>query len=237
MSVELKRNGEKLHATAPVSIVEQLDVELDSGNARFLRTEKENSSLFAPLSTYEIAVDGTKFNFVGTDSRALVCKTSADGGIYSHDLSLTEPSKLLQGVLIDGFAVSQPEEENNRVSLFDVLKRLLSVTPFDEPMFELTTNSAVTGVLRIMKSPEFRWNAQTTLWECLLQIAAVIDAMPRLVEDETGNLRVISFDFINASAIEVESIEDGRTNTTGQRVDESQYNSALSTIVDNLSEA
>ncbi|MDE7455002.1 MAG: hypothetical protein K2M64_04155 [Clostridia bacterium] len=160
-----------------------------------------------------------------------------NGGIYKHQVSLIEPSKLLQGVTIDGFGVSQPEEYKKRQSLEDVLLRLFQVAILDAPKrFSLTQDSTVRRVLSTVKSPEFKWNTQTTLWECLVQIGAVIDAMPRLVSDDKGNFTVVTFDFINACDTIVDNLDDELTNALGLNVEESQYNTALSAIVENLRE-
>lgn len=165
---------------------------------------------------------------------------SPNSGVYSHQVSLTEPSKLLQGVMIDGFGVSQPENYDDRQTLKAVVDRLLDVTPFDDaqskPTYKLTDNSAVVNALKAVKSPEFKWNTQASLWECLVQVGAVIDAMPMLVADSKGEFTIVTFEFVNAYENEVTSIDDGLTNAFGESVDERLYNSALSSIVENLRE-
>lgn len=248
--------------------------------------------------------------------------TSSSDGIYSHRLSMTEPSKLLQGVMIDGFGVTQPEQlypmkivasdssditsekdgtnsykhtasgtvtfsstvkactivgdsnyngvsivalpngntvswtaiwQNNLAgyggaiynvtitatlvdSLLDVVKRLFKTATFDETVFTLTADTKVTNALAAVASPEFKWNTQTSVWECLVQIGAVIDAIPRLVEDASGNLTVVTFEFVNSWDNVLETLDDGSTNVIGESVEESQYNTSLSSIVENLRE-
>ena len=162
---------------------------------------------------------------------------SNDDNIYSHQVALTEPSKLLQGVMIDGFGVSQPEDYSSRKTLQDVVERLLTVTPFDGQRFTLTDDDTVVEALQAVKSPQFKWNTQTTLWECLLQVGAVIDAMPRLVADMHGNYTVVTFDFVNAFVGDEEYIDDAAANAFGENVNETQYNTALSAIVENLRES
>lgn len=158
-------------------------------------------------------------------------------GVYLHEVSLTEPSKLLQGVMIDGFGVTQPEDETKRKTLYYVVNRLLAVTPFDGQRFTLTNKASVIGVLKSVKSPEFKWNTQTTLWECLLQIGAVIDAVPRLVMDNRGKYTVVTFDFVNAFGNKADNISDQWTNAEGQNINEGLYNTALSAVVENLRES
>ena len=143
--------------------------------------------------------------------------------------------------MIDGFGVSQPENYDDRQTLKAVVDRLLAVTPFDDaqsemPTFTLTNDETVLNALSSVKSPQFKWNTQTSLWECLVQVGAVIDAMPMLVKGTDGNYTVVTFEFVNAYEHEVKSIDDGLTNAFGDSVDERLYNSALSSIVENLRE-
>ena len=67
-----------------------------------------------------------------------------------------------------------------------------------------------------------------------MQIGAVIDAIPRLTN--SGNYTTITFDFINAFDNEVDAIETGATNATGESVAEGQYNTRLRSIVENVLE-
>ena len=178
-------------------------------------------------------------------------------GIYLHQVALTEPSKLLQGVMIDGLGVTQPEAYDNRKSLLDVVNRLLAVYSFDDQNSELTEDETagdeavafagqkftltkslnVLNALSTVKSPEFKWNTQTSLWECLLQIGAVIDAMPRLIADIYGKYTIVTFNFVNAFVGKVDSIDDSLTNAIGENIDEIQYNTALCSVVENLRES
>lgn len=240
-------------AQATIEIDEQLDTSLDSGTIKYLTKEADSKGLNEALAGYSIItedivtdggiINGLKCDFVGIDSRALVRREGDGQSIYSHQVSLTEPSKILQGVMIDGFAVTQPGEYRLQ-TLLDVVDRLFLVTPFARVIdalqiplwFSLTKDPVVTKALHGVESPEFKWNTQTTLWECLLQVGAVIDAVPRLVADDKGNYTVVTFEFVNAYNNYVDAIDDGATNAAGESVDESQYNTALSTIVENVRE-
>lgn len=238
---------------SPIELEEQLDLSLDSGIVKYLLWQGEYiygssrvQGLNPQLAQCAIDVDNSggekvRFDFVGIDSRALVKKT-VNASLYSHHIALTEASKLLQGVLIDGLGVTQPEELDTRKTLLDVVNRLLNTNPFDysrttNKQFALTDDTNVVAALTAVKSPEFKWNTQTTIWECLSQVGAVIDAMPRLVADATGNYTVVTFEFVNAFGNEVLSVDDAVTNAIGENVDESQYNTALSAIVENLRES
>ena len=138
--------------------------------------------------------------------------------------------------MIDGFGVSQPETYDDRQTLFDSVNRFLTFTTFDGKRFSLTADTNVINVLKSVKSPEFKWNTQTTLWECLLQAGAVVDAIPRLVADSNGDYTVVTFDFVNSYTNEVISISDTWTNVEGENLEENQYNTALSSVVENLRE-
>ena len=249
MSVRVELNkAQYLQALCPVTITEQLSTELDGGDLKYLITEPKTEGVQAPLSQYTVTVTDTTgatetFQFVGTDTRALIAATDANNGVYKHSVSLTEASKFLQGIMIDGLAVSQPEEESERSNLLTVVNRLLAVTPFDNSRsavrFTLDlTGNAYYGYLMLVNtvSPQFRWNTQTTLWECLVQVGAVIDAIPRITADANGNFTEIAFDLINTYDYEVQDLYDGADNAEGDSVEEGQYNTALSAIVENLME-
>lgn len=313
--------------TSPIVVENQLDVSLDSGTLNYIKTELNGEELNEPLAGYTVGIGGKTFEFIGMDSRALLRKNVSGQSIYKHQVSLTEPSKLLQGVLIDGFGVSQPEEVMtvsetktvkqdspiqsianmgryahraegaiktsekvtgilsvqgstpnttptahydkeiseiiwnvqwydstpsygnpytvtivftceylNASTLEDVVEHLLTVNPLDGSIYSLTAENAVRAALRSVIAPEFKWNTQTTLWECLLQIGAVIDAMPRLVSNSNGNYTVVTFEFVNTYGNAVENISDQWTNADGQNVEESQYNTTLRSLVENLRE-
>ena len=213
-----------LKVSSDISEANPINVQYDKGKITWEVTWASKSRYSLPL--------GVQIEYEGV---------STNSGIYSHQVSLTEPSKLLQGVMIDGFAVTQPEEYDKRDTLYAVVNRLLAVTPFDgvndaTQMFSLTNNTAVVNALAGIKSPQFKWNTQTTLWECLLQVGAVIDAIPRLVADTYGNYTVVTFYFVNAYSNYADSIDDSATNIVGESVDESLYSTALSAVVENLRE-
>lgn len=243
----LNKDGttETVQALCPIAVAEQLGVELDGGTMRFIRTESHSQGVVAPLSDFSVSVDTSDenetFSFIGTDSRSLLVNNGMSGGIYKHSVNFVEASKLLQGIMIDGFAVTQPDDIAQRDSLYDVLQRLLIVAPFDyaqstTPKFQITQDTTVILVLNNTVAPQFKWNTQTSLWECLVQIGAVIDAIPRLIRATNGQFIVVTFSFVNVYATEANAIYDGATNVVGENVEEGQYNTALSAIVENLME-
>ena len=240
------------NVTVTMQVDEQHNLQLDAGNFNYYVYETEGKDgLFPPFSMYCIAqTDGTNTMseyFVGIDSRTQLRTAWANTGtvqdcpIYQHGVSLIEPSKLLQGVLIDGFKVTQPEDTADRLSLLAVLQRLLAVTPLTAsggaPLYTVTTDTDVVAVLTETISPQFEWNTQTTLWECLCDIGAVIDCIPRLTISADGNtFSVITFDFVDNSDTVYSDIVDEFTNVVGESLDEQQFNTQLGAVVENIIE-
>lgn len=228
-NVVFRHNGTVVStAIVPVSYTRRLSEEFDNGTGTYYST---NGEMNAPIDKYEIIVSQKTYDFIGTEEVAKV-----KNGLYKHVVYLTEPTKLLEGVLIDGFAVSQPKAENLRKTLYEVVTRLLAVTPFDESIYTLTTQAAIVGVLQATISPEFRFNTQTTLFECLMEVGAVINAFPRLTKDGNGEFTVVTFDFINEYGQAVTASPFIDVSAYGENVDEEQYHSKLAAVVENLIE-
>lgn len=229
MICTLKHNGTSLAVIAPVKWAERLSEEFYSGTETYYSTQ---STANPPLDGYELTVGTRTFDFIGTEEVAKV-----KNGLYKHTVYLTEPTKLLEGTLIDGFAVTQPETDTNRKTLYDVIERLLAVNPFDGSIYTITTEQTVVNALLAAISPEFRWNTQTTLYECLMEAGAVINAIPRLLKDSTGAFTIVSFDFINEFKQAATSpFTTDNVNAYGESVDEAQFNSRLAAVVENLIE-
>lgn len=247
LTVKLKENDEivTLNAATPLEIIQDLTTELDNGSVSYYRTENDYKGTVEPLAPYYVTVISQEgggllvdyFDFVGIDSRAIVSRGENNNSLYKHSVNLTEPTKLLEGVLIDGFGVAQPEEYANRKTLLQVVTRLLAVTALrGSALFTLTNDARVRQVLSEVKSPEFKWGSQATLSECLMQIAQVVDALPRLIRDSDNNFTIVTFDFINDYSNEVSVIMDGYSNTFGENTEENQYNTALGAVVENVRE-
>lgn len=237
ITATLKHDGTSLAVISPVKWAERLSEEFDSGTVTYYSTQ---STANPPLDGYELTITETQgsttstrtFDFIGTEEVAKV-----KNGLYKHTVYLTEPTKLLEGTLIDGFAVTQPETEENRKTLYDVIERLLAVNPFDGSIYTITTDQTVVTALLGAISPEFRWNTQTTLYECLMEAGAVINAIPRLLKNSVGEFTVVSFDFINEFKQAATSpFTTDNVNAYGESVDEAQFNSRLAAVVENLIE-
>ena len=125
-------------------------------------------------------------------------------GYYAHNLTLVEPTRLLMGIPIEGMKVTQPQDGTAKDSLYTVAERLLRVcrlTKGGTPQkIWLTDDEETVALLQNTDSPEFSWEAETQLWECLKDIGSVINCMPRLtVEHSTASFTfdTIVFDKIN----------------------------------------
>nr|DAO90238.1 MAG TPA: hypothetical protein [Caudoviricetes sp.] len=246
MNITIKRGSETLHGIVPLDLQWRLNEQLDGGTANYIKTEDKALGANTPLDKYIVTIDNETFEFVGMDSFAVwkrqrASRTDESGNvsfytaeIRKHQLALTEPTKLLQGVMIDGFQVTQPNPPTK--TLKDVVTRVLKYSPFDGQRFYLTTDTTIVSVLTATISPEFRWNTQTTLFEVLQDIGAVINAIPRLVSGANGEFTVVTYDFVDDYGTAVTDLADGFTTDTGNSVDGDQYNSELTAVVENLTE-
>lgn len=243
-----------LQALAPIGITERLSAELDSGAFSFMAVGDSAPKQFA---LYKITAqdEGTtdapvEFPFYGIHQRALMSRTSSSQVIHKYDVQLTEPSKLLEGILIDGFGVAQPEDVAQRKSLLDVLEDLLVKATLDRQtiaknaiVLDLDVNAV--APFATIKSPEFHWNPQSTLWECLEQIGQCADAIPRLsvtptvVDGETVERYTLTYDFINDGGETFDTDSDlAKVSVTGlgESLNENQFASALGSVVENVRE-
>lgn len=246
MAVLIMYNGEEqeLQTLCPINITQELSTELDSGTASFIQSGMKLNKPFSAYAVQSVHNDGSGaeflaiFHFVGIDKAALLrSKVGNNKALSKHTVELVEPSKLLEGILIDGFGVTQPEDLSTGTTLDSVVRRLLSVANLDRDVFHLTTDEEVLNALSRV-SPEFKWNPQTTLWECLEQAGAVIDAIPRLIDTNTFgfNYTTVTFDFINESNRVVAEMLDAYALPHGESISANQYNSSLGAVVENLLE-
>lgn len=244
LKVEKKENGTWQDITSkcqyPISISQRLDRELDGGSFAFISNDSTKDKIVAPLTRHRItASDSTgtiEADFVGASQRALM-RNSVDGytALFKHNVALTETTKLLEGVLIDGMGVTQPNTGAQK-SLYDVVKRLLKYT--NKGQFVFTDNANIRTLFENTESPQFRWSPQSTLWECLLDIASVIDAIPYLEEVIVSSRTQLQVNFLllNTNETKVDTLIDEYTYSYGESVNEQQYNSKLSAIVENIKE-
>lgn len=179
----------------PLTITERRDRELDDGDFLFCEFNNTTSKAVEPYTLFRVTLnDGVNTPitayFNGAGQRAMLRNKWGNGAensqkaLFRHAVALTEKTKDTQGVLIDGFAVTQ--DVNESVTLKDVADRLFAVTPVKAvgdtvtEQYSLTDDERVLSVLRNTKAPEYKWNCQSTLWECLCDIGDTIGAIPRV---------------------------------------------------------
>ena len=105
-----------------------------------------------------------------------------------EEIELVELTRWLMGIMIDGRKVTQPisGEKKDLGTVCDELLQTERLQGHSIPMtgtisrrrFFLSQNTK--DELNKVISPEFHWEAGTLLWECLLDIGNVINAIPRL---------------------------------------------------------
>ena len=219
---------ETIEHVFPLDFVTRLNQELDSGEVAFFSDEH----IFPPFQMCRLTINEEQFYFYGNDTAQWIAPPCSK---LKHKISLVEPTKELEGVLIDGRAIVQPITGEQQ-TLLDILEDLLSVTPLrlsgQEQPYVLTSETRIKEKLQGRVSPEFRWGSQTTLWECLLDIGACIDAIPRLTYNEIKTAyNTITFDFVNEK---ITALEDFDYNGILESFDEAQYCTAIESYVENL---
>lgn len=187
---------QSLYNTAEFS--ERLDEELDTGNVQTITSSAEPfEDCCMTRVTLSDDVDTKEAYFCGFDT-----VEKRGGGYFIHSLDLCEPTRLLMGVFIDGRRITQPLEEDAKKSLYSVTAELLETCEtlgVDETTrFTLDEACEAVELMKELVSPEFYWDAGTSLWECLCDIANVINCIPRLIVngDKTA-FSVITLDRVN----------------------------------------
>ena len=188
---------QKLYNTADFS--ERLDEELDTGNVQTITSSAEpfEDCCMAHLIVQDSLGEIIEGYFCGFDT-----VEKRGGGYFIHSLDLCEPTRLLMGIFIDGRRITQPLEETQKKSLYTVATELLetceTLSSDETPRFALDEDCEAVALMKDIISPEFYWDAGTSLWECLCDIGNVINCIPRLIvnEDKTA-FSVITFDKVN----------------------------------------
>lgn len=194
----------------PVEISEKLSEELDSGELKFYTDSRENDGkemLYPQMTMFSIEIDtGTErarqFYFYGTDTAEKL-----NPYLWKHRVMLVEPTKDLEGVILDGLGFAQPEDNSKRMTLYGIVQRLLACTPlrtYLQPQkYTLTDEEEIVEILQAQTVeekllPEFFWSSQTTLKEALCDIGAYCNLYPRLtLNPATNEYTLITFDEVN----------------------------------------
>lgn len=169
---------------------ERLDEQLDSASMQVISKNSRSFPDFSMIKIIRKDLDGNeeKAYFYGFDK-----VEKRMWNYYIHSLELIEPTRRLMGVLIDGKAVVQPLDGSKK-NLWDTAGTLLlegtartinETASFRLAMLGHEKYSKNTFYLMLnTPSPEFYWQAQTSLWECLCDIGNVINCIPRLTANE-----------------------------------------------------
>lgn len=225
----------------PVELSEKLSEELDSGEIDFYT---DTEILYPQMTKFSVEIDvgskkRKKFYFYGTDTFQKL-----NPKLFKHRVSLVEPTKDLEGVILDGLGFAQPEDNSARMTLYVITQRFLKCTPLrkqgQEQKYTLISEYDAPEIIALLKSqtvdekllPEFYWSSQTNMKEALVDIGAYCNLYPRLtLNPVTNEYTVITFDEVNKVKEVLESI-GGITDISFQ--DSEQYCSELETNAQNV---
>ena len=181
----------------------RLDEQLDTGS---VMTITESAESIPPMTHALLQISDNEENTLSMPAYCFDTVEIRGQGYCAHHLTLVEPTRLLMGILIDGMKVTRPQDGSAKDSLYTVADRLLRVcrlTKGGKPQkFWLTDDEEIVTLLKNNDSPEFAWEAETQLWECLKDIGSVINCMPRLTSANPDvylsfNFNTVTFDKIN----------------------------------------
>lgn len=232
LNIYKAQNGvwQGVNAFYPVMFSHKINLEFDSGalNSFELGTREIKPYTLVKIEVGDNANALDTFYFYTTPSESW--RPTERNQIAWN---LVEPAKELQGVFLDG--ITSTYIDGAQKTLLSVIQRLLRVTPLRKEgqaqKYTLTTDLPVVERLTAY-APEFRWSAQTSLWEALVDIGACINAIPRLTANGNATkFDTITFDFVNTL----------KPTTTAERfvgrlrsVNEEQYCTALESNAQNL---
>lgn len=232
LNIYKAQNGEwqSVNAFYPVMFSHKINLEFDSGafNSFELGTREIKPYTLVKIEVGDTANALDTFYFYTTPSESW--RPTERNQIAWQ---LVEPAKELQGVFLDG--ITSTYIDGAQKTLLTVVQRLLRVTPLRKEgqaqKYTLTTDLAVVERLTAY-APEFRWSAQTSLWEALVDIGACINAIPRLTANGNATkFDTITFDFVNTLK---PTTTDERFVGRLRSVNEEQYCSALESNAQNL---
>lgn len=178
----------------------RLDEQLDTGSVQIIASD---SQPIRPMSMTELIFSDGE-NTLSLPAYGFDMVEIRGTGYCVHNLTLCEPTRRFMGILIDGVKVTQPTDESGEAkkSLYEVAQRLLKTYALMRAEaaaeFTVTTDPDVVSLLENTEAPEFTWEAETLLWECLKDIGNVINCMPRLeFNADKTDFSVLTFDRIN----------------------------------------
>lgn len=219
----------------PITFSQRGDKELDGGSFQYYTTEKD---LYPQFALYKIQIDEEVYEWHG-----FVKNAKLRNNLWKVTVSLVEITKVAEGEIIDGFKVTQPRTGTQK-RLNEVLLRILRHTPALQPTkalyqkYRYNVADQPEGIVEALEntiSPEFEFNTQTTLWEALLQIGDCFGALPKIIV-VNNQYRVVYYFVNQATSTETQIDTDTNVFASGKMIDESQFNSRLSTLAENVIE-
>ena len=192
------------------SLHEKLDESLDIGSMTIPSVTR--STPYTMFDIIQVKLDGEEVfaQLIGGDTVQLVSKNPK---MYKHNLSLVELTKMLELFIISGKTFTQPTDGTTTYTLAEVITILNDTTQLEleelvdsTRLFKWDSSCDYYSLLNGISSPEFTFK-DMTLREALNEVCSYIGAIPRLVLNDGGILR-LTFDFVNELKELIESESD-----------------------------
>ena len=179
-------------------ITERKDEELDSGVIVIVSNRAEQ---YDPFTKVEILLNNVSVDYTFIiDSDQVILLKKDEPYYYQHTISLIEPTKILERIIVDNISFTQPRNEAVvRYYMDDVLIRLRDITPLrklseiNNYAFDFDVN--LLNELSTIPAPQFRFSNQNLL-QVLIEIFRYFNAFPR-VKTFSGSVPVITADYLN----------------------------------------
>jgi len=218
-------NIEFLHAET-ISIVEKLSEELDSGAVTIPVSSR--ATHYKRWSKVTILMDNVETGLIlWGDKVDVVIKGVTP--YYSHTLTLIEPTKILERVMVPSITFTQPLD-STFYTMADVIQRIIDVAPVEKTSLLVSTRACVMSAalvarLNTIDAPQF-FIRKSNMREVFIQVLAYVNAVPRLGLDG-----VLDADFLNE--IDGEIVIDS---TIGyqQSASSEDYATSMESYVDNV---
>lgn len=179
--------------TYPMSLYNKFNEELDSGEFNLNATIK--SFPYEPFTKVKITFEDAsiKYFYIDTD---YVTETAANSARYNHFITIVEPTKILERIIIPNRGFTQPLIYANWLTIEEVIQDILdtakTLTKAERDLggiIDIIIDPSISAFLEV-KSPEFTFK-QMTLWDALSTIGKFIYAIPRMTDFNT-----LTFDFL-----------------------------------------
>ena len=203
---------EKIEVDNGAVLVQKFDETLDTGILTIPISSRKEA--YNRLDTITITIgEGVgehKFYYlISEDDVTIVSKYPV---LYQHNIHLIERTKKLERFLSSTLTFTQPTDGSVRYTVLDALKRVRDTTPFEKTSLVSTTRifniPSSLDPLDDIELPQL-FLTQNTVREMLNSIGRVINAIPRLSED--NNLSFDYFNYLRDLLVEQETISYSST--------------------------